>query len=124
MVLFFYILTPIATLACAIRWLVYFYWTIDFDHLMEIHWITNDIVSLIANILQLLFFIGVFAFTWYLTDDRLDAHHKAHARGDIAILFGCCFVLFVKLVGVMLLKNIVCMVTYELMVTLPDPAIN
>lgn len=91
----------------------------DFDYLMDIHWVTNDIVSLVANVLQLLFFIGVsasfstvcrsnlanvevfqvYAFTWYLTDERLDAHHKAHARGDIAILFGCCAVLFVKLVG-------------------------
>ncbi|CAJ0602617.1 unnamed protein product, partial [Cylicocyclus nassatus] len=98
MKLFFYIMTPLASLACAIRWMVYFYWTIDFDHLMEIHWITNDIVSLVANILQLSFFMGLFVFTWYLTDERLDAHHKAHARGDIAILFGCCLVLFVKLI--------------------------
>ncbi|KIH62353.1 hypothetical protein ANCDUO_07364 [Ancylostoma duodenale] len=70
----------------------------DFDHLMDIHWITNDIVSLVAVVLQLFLFIVVYAFTWYLTDDRLDAHHKAHARGDISILFGCCLVLFVKLI--------------------------
>ncbi|EPB80088.1 hypothetical protein ANCCEY_00776 [Ancylostoma ceylanicum] len=61
LVLLLWILTPLASLACAIRWLVY-------------------------------------AFTWYLTDERLDAHHKAHARGDISILFGCCLVLFVKLI--------------------------
>ncbi|KHJ96048.1 hypothetical protein OESDEN_04000 [Oesophagostomum dentatum] len=70
----------------------------DFDHLIEIHWITNDIISLVASTLQLVFFLGVFAFTYYLTDERLDAHHKAHARGDISILFGCCLVLFVKLI--------------------------
>ncbi|ETN69310.1 hypothetical protein NECAME_05293, partial [Necator americanus] len=89
LLLFFWIITPIASLACVIRWLVYFYWTIDFDHLIEIHWMTNDIVSLVAN---------VYMFTWYLTNDRLDAHHKAHARGDITILFGCCIVLLIKLV--------------------------
>ncbi|EYC45442.1 hypothetical protein Y032_0428g1299 [Ancylostoma ceylanicum] len=98
LVLLLWILTPLASLACAIRWLVYFYWTIDFDYLMDIHWITNDIVSLVAIVLQLFFFISVYAFTWYLTDERLDAHHKAHARGDISILFGCCLVLFVKLI--------------------------
>lgn len=31
-----------------------------------------------------------------LTDDRLDAHHKAEARGDIIILFGCVLILTVK----------------------------
>ncbi|KAK6747381.1 hypothetical protein RB195_000527 [Necator americanus] len=98
LLLFFWIITPIASLACVIRWLVYFYWTIDFDHLIEIHWMTNDIVSLVANVIQLIFFLGVYMFTWYLTNDRLDAHHKAHARGDITILFGCCIVLLIKLI--------------------------
>ncbi|VDL83083.1 unnamed protein product [Nippostrongylus brasiliensis] len=94
---FFWILTPLAALAAGLRWMVYFYWTIDFDHLMEIHWLTNDYMSLISATLQLALFIGLYAFARSLSSDRLDAHHKAHARGDISILFGCCVVLFVKL---------------------------
>lgn len=95
---FFWMVVPLASLACSVRWLVYFYWTIDFDHLMEIHWVTNDIVSLVADVLQVILFIGLYAFARFLTNDRLDAHHKAQARGDVSILFGCCAVLFVKLI--------------------------
>ncbi|VDP39296.1 unnamed protein product [Heligmosomoides polygyrus] len=65
---------------------------------MEIHWVTNDIVSLVADVLQVILFIGLYAFARFLTNDRLDAHHKAQARGDVSILFGCCAVLFVKLI--------------------------
>ncbi|KAK5974848.1 hypothetical protein GCK32_004314, partial [Trichostrongylus colubriformis] len=95
---FFWVAVPIASIASTVRWLVYFYWTIDFDHLMEIHWLTNDYVSLVADILQLILFTAVYAFARSLNSDRLDAHHKAHARGDIAILFGCCVILFVKFI--------------------------
>ncbi|KAK6038969.1 hypothetical protein COOONC_23526 [Cooperia oncophora] len=65
---------------------------------MEIHWLTNDYVSLVADILQLILFAALYIFARGLSNDRLDAHHKAHARGDIAILFGCCVILFVKLI--------------------------
>ncbi|XGW22854.1 hypothetical protein V3C99_005240 [Haemonchus contortus] len=95
---FFWVAVPITSVACAVRWMVYFYWTIDFDHLMEMHWATNDYVSLVANILQLILFIAFYVFARSLSNDRLDAHHKAHARGDIAILFGCCVILFVKFI--------------------------
>ncbi|VDO45120.1 unnamed protein product [Haemonchus placei] len=95
---FFWVAAPITSVACAVRWMVYFYWTIDFDHLMEMHWATNDYVSLVANILQLILFIAFYVFARGLSNDRLDAHHKAHARGDIAILFGCCVILFVKFI--------------------------
>ncbi|CAI4222136.1 unnamed protein product [Auanema sp. JU1783] len=95
----FWILTPIACVASCIKWLVCFYYTIDFDHLIEEHWKVYDVVGLIANIAQFFFFASLFLFAEkFLKNDRLDAHHKAHARGDVSILFGCCVVLFIKMV--------------------------
>uniref|UniRef100_A0A8R1I828 Uncharacterized protein n=1 Tax=Caenorhabditis japonica TaxID=281687 RepID=A0A8R1I828_CAEJA len=98
LVAFFLLITPIVMILSTLKWLFYFYYTIDFDHLVEQHYMTNDYINLAANILQVLFFGALYSFAVTISNERLDAHHKAHARGDISILFGCCFVLFVKLI--------------------------
>ncbi|KAK6013940.1 hypothetical protein OSTOST_20716 [Ostertagia ostertagi] len=83
---FFWIAVPVSSIACTVRWLVYFYWTIDFDHLMEIHWLTNDYVSLVADILQLILFTVLYMFARSLSNDRLMPHTKLMLEDDISIL--------------------------------------
>ncbi|CAD6190697.1 unnamed protein product [Caenorhabditis auriculariae] len=97
-VYFFWVIVPLASLASVLKWIIYFYYAIDFDELVAKHWVVNDYTSLVANVLQVFMFIGMWIFSITIADERLDAHHKAHARGDISILFGCCVVLLIKLV--------------------------
>ncbi|CAB3406431.1 unnamed protein product [Caenorhabditis bovis] len=95
---FFWLLTPIVCVASTAKWLFYFYYTIDFDQLVEHKYMMNDYVNLGANLLQTVFYLALYAYSLTIKNERLDAHHKAHARGDISILFGCCVVLLIKLV--------------------------
>ncbi|CAP26454.2 Protein CBG05891 [Caenorhabditis briggsae] len=117
LVWFFILITPIVMIMSTLKWLFYFYYTIDFDDLVNEHYMTNDYINLAANVCQVFFFGAVsalsiyfckssvnslkfqlYAFSTTIANERLDAHHKAHARGDISILFGCCVVLFIKLI--------------------------
>ncbi|CAJ0587729.1 unnamed protein product, partial [Mesorhabditis spiculigera] len=94
----FWVLSFVATVTAAVKWMTYFYYTIDFDALVAKHWLAADIVGLFANFVMTLLFFLLYLFARSVSDERLDAHHKAHARGDITILFGSCVVLFIKLV--------------------------
>uniref|UniRef100_A0A914WDE1 Gustatory receptor n=1 Tax=Plectus sambesii TaxID=2011161 RepID=A0A914WDE1_9BILA len=94
----FNILAFVTTVFMIARWVVFFYYSIDFDHLIAAHWGWSDGVQLPANVLQFSLFLATYLWGRSVSSDRLDAHHKAHARGDIITLFGCCVVLFVKLV--------------------------
>ncbi|PAV62676.1 hypothetical protein WR25_20409 isoform B [Diploscapter pachys] len=98
MVYFFWALIIVTCLASTIKWLIYFYYTIDFDDLVVQNWLVNDYVGIVANSLQIVLFASVYLWSRTVSDSRLDAHHKAHARGDVSILFGCSFVLLVKLI--------------------------
>ncbi|KAE9553146.1 hypothetical protein FO519_003625 [Halicephalobus sp. NKZ332] len=85
-----------ATIATIVRWFIFFYYTIDFDHLISIDWMTNEYAMIGSNFLLVVMFISIYIWSRRLSNDRLDAHHKAEARGDIIILFGCVIVLTVK----------------------------
>uniref|UniRef100_A0A7E4VYH9 Otopetrin-2 n=1 Tax=Panagrellus redivivus TaxID=6233 RepID=A0A7E4VYH9_PANRE len=84
------------TVAATAYWFVNFYNTINFDDLVAQKWLTGEYVRIVACIVQALMFVILYLWTRQLSDDRLDAHHKAEARGDIIILFGCVIVLTVK----------------------------
>ncbi|VDD90040.1 unnamed protein product [Enterobius vermicularis] len=79
-----------------IRWLVLLYYSMDYNNLWPEHWITNDAVQVVAFFSQMIFFIFLYIWSRKLRSHRLDAHHRASARGDVIILFGCCVFLFVK----------------------------
>ncbi|EGT36266.1 hypothetical protein CAEBREN_21337 [Caenorhabditis brenneri] len=106
LVAFFVLITPIVMIMSTLKWLFYFYYTIDFDELVDEHYMTNDYINLAANICQVFFFgaklhvhiicIQLYIFSTTIPNERLDAHHKAHARGDISILFGCCIYFAVR----------------------------
>ncbi|KAK0409606.1 hypothetical protein QR680_004648 [Steinernema hermaphroditum] len=89
-------ITYIATALMIVRWFIFFYYSIDFDTLALKHWNVNDYMQIVANSFQLLMFLMIWRWTWCLNGDRLDAHHKAQARGDIIILFGCALLLLIK----------------------------
>ncbi|CAI5449262.1 unnamed protein product [Caenorhabditis angaria] len=95
---FFWIVTPVVMFLSVLKYLFYFYYTLDFDALVAEHYLVNDYINLAANIVQIIFFSGLYGFTLTIKNERLDAHHKAHSRGDISILFGCCIVLLIKLI--------------------------
>ncbi|GMR50129.1 hypothetical protein PMAYCL1PPCAC_20324 [Pristionchus mayeri] len=96
--IFMWIVVPITCAVSLARWLTLFYYSIDFDELAQEEWLDSDIMGLTMGAFQLVFY-GVFLhFARTLTNERLDAHHKAHARGDIGILFGCCAILLVKFI--------------------------
>uniref|UniRef100_A0A0N5AA32 XK-related protein n=1 Tax=Syphacia muris TaxID=451379 RepID=A0A0N5AA32_9BILA len=102
-----------------LRWLILFYYSMDYNNLWPKHWITNDAIQMVAFFVQMIFFISVrqsfiIEYTVYcylfidffqvylwsrrLRSHRLDAHHKASARGDVIILFGCCVFLLAKFI--------------------------
>uniref|UniRef100_A0A1I7XHY8 Anoctamin n=1 Tax=Heterorhabditis bacteriophora TaxID=37862 RepID=A0A1I7XHY8_HETBA len=56
---FFWIVVPITAVLSTIKWLVAFYWTINFDHLAAIHWIIDDIVAIVANLWQVVLYTAI-----------------------------------------------------------------
>ncbi|TKR69135.1 hypothetical protein L596_021327 [Steinernema carpocapsae] len=88
--------TYIATALMTVRWVIFFYYSIDFDILALKHWDVNDCMQIVANTAHMFMFLLIWRWTWCLNGDRLDAHHKAQARGDVIILFGCALLLLIK----------------------------
>ncbi|GMT25526.1 hypothetical protein PFISCL1PPCAC_16823, partial [Pristionchus fissidentatus] len=95
---FMWAVVPVTSLISLARWLCLFYYSIDFDELAKEEWPISDIMGICMASLQMMFYFVLYYFARSLDNERLDAHHKAHARGDIGILFGCCFVLFIKFI--------------------------
>uniref|UniRef100_A0A0K0EL95 Glutaredoxin domain-containing protein n=1 Tax=Strongyloides stercoralis TaxID=6248 RepID=A0A0K0EL95_STRER len=87
-----------ACIGMLVKWFVSFYYSIKFDILAKEHWIQNDWIFLVASIIQAIFFLSIYRWVKTIKSDRLDAHHKAQARGDIIILFGCSVILSVKFI--------------------------
>ncbi|PAV56105.1 hypothetical protein WR25_15914 [Diploscapter pachys] len=59
MVYFFWALIIVTCLASTIKWLIYFYYTIDFDDLVVQNWLVNDYVGIVANSLQIVLFASI-----------------------------------------------------------------
>lgn len=55
----FVIIAILAMLSQVIKWLVGFYYMMNFVHLEIKHWLGNDWMSVVANVFELLFFLGV-----------------------------------------------------------------
>uniref|UniRef100_A0A0K0F2C3 Otopetrin-2 n=1 Tax=Strongyloides venezuelensis TaxID=75913 RepID=A0A0K0F2C3_STRVS len=91
-------LALIACIGMLIRWFVFFYYAINFDTLAKMHWNSNDWIFFVASFFQALFFLIIYLWVKKIKSERLDAHHKAQARGDIYILFGCGVVLSIKFI--------------------------
>uniref|UniRef100_A0A914Z577 Uncharacterized protein n=1 Tax=Panagrolaimus superbus TaxID=310955 RepID=A0A914Z577_9BILA len=92
------VLFVIGIIASIIKWFTIFYYTIDFDQLVASKWLQGYYTSMIANFLQVIMFLTIYIWAKRLGNDRLDAHHKAEARGDIIILFGCVLILSIKFI--------------------------
>ncbi|GMS97120.1 hypothetical protein PENTCL1PPCAC_19295, partial [Pristionchus entomophagus] len=95
---FMWTVVPVTCAISLSRWLCLFYYSIDFDELAQEEWVTSDVFGIVMASFQLVFYGVFYHFARSLGPERLDAHHKAHARGDIGLLFGCCFVLAFKFV--------------------------
>ncbi|CEF60697.1 Hypothetical protein SRAE_X000243000 [Strongyloides ratti] len=88
----------VAFIGMLVRWFVFFYYSINFNTLAKKHWIQNDWIFLVTSFIQALFFLNIYRWVKTVKSERLDAHHKAQARGDIIILFGCTMILSVKFI--------------------------
>ena len=49
----------LATIFMIIRWFVFFYYTIDFDHLSHIDWMANEYIMIVANLSLVVMFVSV-----------------------------------------------------------------